>query len=853
MYDNLLSDLPRQTSYVELIPHLPYLQPALFDIYTEYVRIGLRTVKTFGRGNNWLKRMAWKRDQKAHEDTLQRLRRTKDRVEVELRHFSVANITDGNRAPIRAQTPSIASPTTPDTILSAPKALTATHFSVPFPQNKTYCGQEGLLIRIHECLRPSATETQYTLRFFVLCGLGGSGKSQVALEYVHRYRDSFEACFWITCDTSVKITQGFVEIARKLQLDVHGHSQAHHVVRDWFCENGRNCLLILDNAESPVALEEYLPPTTQGSLLLTSQDQTWLIQEFITKGERLGPFSKADGVRLLRLLLQRVDMNISDEDAGDIVDEMGALPLAVRQVGSYLTTTSIDPATFLADYRDIKMGAALNSLEQGLISYPHTLATVWKLSFDRLSPASLHLLSIISFLDPDRIPKSAFDINILRWVYPDSFQTQHHVLRALGEISRYSLIVLDPPGQDISVHRLVQQYCLDRLTVSERQRSSDIAIRLLRHVFPRQSPFAEPLSEEWPECERWITHVTSLSNRLAQLDAQILSIEQVAELFLDASIYLWERGLLSSGERLIIIAKRICEDQNTKTFKNNALVSDIDAFQATFLAEQGDLSGAFECFERQAHDRRSNLTSIRDRGDCPTMVDDIQLSNAYNNLAGICLSMGKLAAAEMWNILSLQIKEYWHTQVKVNDHVKLDYLLSLSYSNTANLYGRQRRWEEGAEYYNRSLEASKNSKDLLKRALTFHNYGCMRWEEGKIPVALELFSEAFQLRKGKLGDHFDTANTLHMIACCQSRLDDQLAARDCLLEAIRILEGLAHPDKRRIARSKYKLSLVLHHLKDPAEMEFRRDALDIYQAEQPSHDHSITLDETAFDNLVAHI
>lgn len=52
MYDNLLSDLPRQTSYVELIPHLPHLQSALFDIYTEYMRIGLRTVKTFGRGNN---------------------------------------------------------------------------------------------------------------------------------------------------------------------------------------------------------------------------------------------------------------------------------------------------------------------------------------------------------------------------------------------------------------------------------------------------------------------------------------------------------------------------------------------------------------------------------------------------------------------------------------------------------------------------------------------------------------------------------------------------------------------------------------------------------------------------------
>lgn len=371
-----------------------------------------------------LKKVIWKRDQKAHEDILRRLRRIKDRVEVELRHFNVAaNIADGHRASM-AQNISIASPTTPDNVLPAPKALPAKYFSVPFPENNTYCGQEEVLIRIHECLRPSAPGTQDKLMFFVLCGLGGSGKSQVALQYAYRYRDSFEACFWITCDTNVKITQGFVEIARKLRLDVHGHSQAHHVVRDWLCENGTNCLIILDNAESPMALEDYIPPTTKGSLLLTSQDQTWLIQEFITKGERLGPFSKADGVRLLRLLLQRVNMSVSDKEAGEIVDEMGALPLAVRQVGSYITTTSTDPASFLTSYRDTRMRAALNSLEQGLISYPHTLATVWKLSFDRLSPASLHLLSIMSFLDPDRISKSIFDIDILRWAYPDSFQTQ---------------------------------------------------------------------------------------------------------------------------------------------------------------------------------------------------------------------------------------------------------------------------------------------------------------------------------------------------------------------------------------------------------------------------------------------
>lgn len=52
MYDNLLSDLPRRATYSDLIPHLPHLRTAIVDIYTEYLLIGIRTVKTFGRGKS---------------------------------------------------------------------------------------------------------------------------------------------------------------------------------------------------------------------------------------------------------------------------------------------------------------------------------------------------------------------------------------------------------------------------------------------------------------------------------------------------------------------------------------------------------------------------------------------------------------------------------------------------------------------------------------------------------------------------------------------------------------------------------------------------------------------------------
>lgn len=323
----------------------------------------------------------------------------------------------------------------------------------------------------------------------------------------------------------------------------------------------------------------------------------------------------------------------------------------------------------------------------------------------------------------------------------------------------------------------MQQYCLDRMTRSERQDCFEIATEILRREFPRQSPFAEPLSEEWPQCDKWISHVTSIHKHVSHLDGELQLGEHIPELFLDASIYLWERGLVSAGETLALTAKRIYQAQMPTTWNNKCLLSEINASLAALRAAQGDLKGAFRYFQAQADDRRDNISAMREKGECPTIVDDIQLANAYNNLAGISFSLDRLTDAEVWNTISLKIKEHWHTHAGLNDHVKLDYLLSLSYSNIANVFGKQQRWEEAALNYSRSLEASKESKDLHRRALTFHNYGCMRWEEGQVSVALDLLSEAFQLRTQKLGDHFDTANTLHMIACCHCQLGDDVSAR----------------------------------------------------------------------------
>lgn len=111
-------------------------------------------------------------------------------------------------------------------------------FIVSFPQNTSFYGRESYLNQIHDHLDPSRPRSNAGLRFVALCGLGGTGKTQIALEYFYRFRSSYDACFWVTCDTPVKIAQGYGEIARRLKLCQSGHPQVSTEVKSWLSESG---------------------------------------------------------------------------------------------------------------------------------------------------------------------------------------------------------------------------------------------------------------------------------------------------------------------------------------------------------------------------------------------------------------------------------------------------------------------------------------------------------------------------------------------------------------------------------------------------------------------------------------
>lgn len=112
-------------------------------------------------------------------------------------------------------------------------------FNLPYSKNSSFHGRQDWLDNMYKNLRPDAPGASDSQKVVALCGLGGVGKTQLALEYAYRYRQSYQACFWVTCDSTIKAAQGYAEIARILGYNKMGDVQNQVNVKEWLCSTGK--------------------------------------------------------------------------------------------------------------------------------------------------------------------------------------------------------------------------------------------------------------------------------------------------------------------------------------------------------------------------------------------------------------------------------------------------------------------------------------------------------------------------------------------------------------------------------------------------------------------------------------
>lgn len=333
-------------------------------------------------------------------------------------------------------------------------------------RNPAFVGRDDLLLGLRDRLRASSRARGAAV---VLHGLGGVGKTQVALEYAHRFASDYELVWWSQADQPGEVRASLAQLGREVGLLAGGEvGENVRVVLEALRRdrNRRPWLLIYDNAEEPTDLAG-LTPTGPGHLLLTSGNRVWS-----TSGAEVvevDVLSRPESVELIR----RRGGDISDPRADLLAERLGDLPLALEQAAVWHAETGM-PVDEYVGLLDERLGELLSL---GSATHTRTVAATWGLAFERLreqAPGAAQLLELAAFFGPAPIPVRLLERGGSVSSLPDPLRAiltdRLGRLAALRVVNRYGLARLDAERETLQVHRLVQDFLRDRLSGPERER-----------------------------------------------------------------------------------------------------------------------------------------------------------------------------------------------------------------------------------------------------------------------------------------------------------------------------------------------------------------------------------------------
>jgi tetratricopeptide (TPR) repeat protein len=347
-------------------------------------------------------------------------------------------------------------------------------FIVPYHRNPYFKGRSEFLTKLHNKLCETVPDN-YNHRV-ALYGLGGVGKTQLALEYVHTHwqRKTYERVYWVSAVNQATLWAGLQEIGVQTHCVAVGTnpnpSQVAATVLRWLNEQDK-WLLVIDNLDDVTVVDGYLPDAApERHTLITTRNQH--CDDIPAEGLEVGVLDVAEAMQLLLTRAKVGSVGETSEgkdEAAKIVKELGFLPLAIEQAAAYIREASHDIFQFLPGYlNDRKFYHARTS--KGNRMYSNSLATTWHLSFQQVQKNSndaAELLKLLAFLNPDGVLIEFLERG-REGLTPElqALVTDRKKLYdALAELTRFSLIGRQDEGSPrITIHRLVQSIIQDDMS-----------------------------------------------------------------------------------------------------------------------------------------------------------------------------------------------------------------------------------------------------------------------------------------------------------------------------------------------------------------------------------------------------
>jgi CO dehydrogenase nickel-insertion accessory protein CooC1 len=406
-------------------------------------------------------------------------------------------------------------------------------------RNADFTGRAAILERLRDKLAGGGVTIVVAQALY---GLGGVGKTQLALEYTHRFMADYDLVWWVPSERSEEISGGLAELARKMGLRVGDNvaEAAAAALEELRRDTTPHWLLVFDNADDPKQLEPYLP-TGSGHVIITSRYQAWT---HAAEPLEVDVFTGDESVA--HLLRHVPDLDLAD--AKEVADALGHLPLAVEQASAWLEQTGMTAQAYV---RELTTQATRILALNRPPDYQTPVVATWNLSFERLkerSPAAVRLLQLLAFFSPGPIAMDLFycdELNTALLPFDESLSEQLMFPRVIREISRFALVKVDQASNSLQIHRLVQAVIRSQMTDEEQIDVQHEVHKILAANRPRQGETDDP--SNWATFEVIWPH-------LEPSRAELCDDPRTRQLLIDWVRYQWKHGeyeaCLNQAERL---------------------------------------------------------------------------------------------------------------------------------------------------------------------------------------------------------------------------------------------------------------------------------------------------------------
>ncbi|KAL7275040.1 hypothetical protein RUND412_002034 [Rhizina undulata] len=686
---------------------------------------------------------------------------------------------------------------------------------LPFQRNHNFCGRDAILEQLNQILnRPNTSENHSGRKVAILHGMGGLGKSEIALEYAHRDR-GYTSIFWIDAENDSRLNKSAVEVMEQLvahyatkwssspdyfeiahTLGIPGKindsgrmiqsatETGLEVVYNWLGRNeNRDWLLVIDNKDKAENddFHKLLPLGNWGSVIITSRLSN-LHQFGHGQCIEIDGIGEDGGLQLLLKISGLSQENLGDSeiaDGNEIVKALGQLPLALDQAASYMCSKKIAFSAYRKKYDELAMEIFKEGLSGRRLSPEKaSVLTTWELSFRELSDDARQLLQLCAFLSNEDIPEELFrrGKKAVDWIMEDL--TRQWKIFSLTPWRREKT-----RGTAFGFTRWFTPGRVIGLIVQQRQNAETAVTLVTSTIVTHQN---ERSSAYWMFTRRIVSHLNICQHHIVQHFSgpnDTLKAAEASSTF--GSVY-EQLGLYHQARDSYLCAldgkEKVLESDHPDVL---ATVQNM----ASLFKYQGRYEKSLEMYRRAVKGYSAALGS-----DHPSTLLSL------DGIASVLGIQGQNSEALAMFQKALKVRE----KTVGHDHPST---LATVHS-IAGVLKNKRRYEEALEMYQRALTGREKvlGSDHPDTLVTVHNIASLSKHQKQYNEAFDMYQRALVGNEKALGnDHPSTLNSMDGIASVfrkQERYKDAMEMYQRALAGKEKALGSNHPS----------FLFLLHHL-----------------------------------------